>query len=326
MIVGNEGGTNIGDSLRRAAIAVGWKVLFCDARLANGSWVWLRRISWHCFDHRPLRLRAFGRSLDITAEEENPRIMISTGLAPITKELLLTLKARGMKCIHYSTDDPWNPAQRASWFIRSLQAYDKVFSARRANLEDFRRAGCREVEFLPFAFDPELFFPDRCPHQSVDFDLIFVGGADNDRARVFTGIVASGLRVALYGDYWDRYESLRKYYRGRAEGALLRRVTGAAPVNICLCRRANRDGHVMRSFEIPACGGFAIAEDTEEHREIFGEEGECVLYFANGREAVEKTRWALQHPDERLRMSGAAYRRIVSGGHTYGDRLREMLA
>ena len=55
---------------------------------------------------------------------------------------------------------------------------------------------------------------------------------------------------------------------------------GAAKVNLCLVRRAKRDGHVMRSFEIAAVGGCMLAQDTDEHREIFGPEGEAVRLFS----------------------------------------------
>ena len=82
----------------------------------------------------------------------------------------------------------------------------------------------------------------------------------------------------------------------------------------------------MRTFEIAAIGGFMMAEDTIEHRELFGQEGECVLYFKNGREAIEKACWAMQHPNDRRQMAVAAHERIVRGPNTYRDRLQRMLA
>ena len=96
-------------------------------------------------------------------------------------------------------------------------------------------------------------------------------------------------------------------------------------MNLCRVRRANRDGHVMRSFEIPAVGGFMVAEDTAEHREIFGAEGERVCYFRTPAEAVERTRWAMSHPEERARMAASARALVIGGAHTYRDRLERML-
>jgi spore maturation protein CgeB len=69
-----------------------------------------------------------------------------------------------------------------------------------------------------------------------------------------------------------------------------------------------------------------IAEDTGEHRELFGEEGECVLYFGGAREAIKKANWALGHASERRRMAAAAHQRIAQGGNTYRDRLLKMLS
>ena len=106
-----------------------------------------------------------------------------------------------------------------------------------------------------------------------------------------------------------------------ATGAIARTA-----VNICLVRRANRDGHVMRSFEIPAVGGFMLTEDTEEHRAFFGPEGQCVLYFKTPKEAAEKSHWAIANATERQRMAAAAHAKITRGGHTYTHRLQTMLA
>ena len=75
----------------------------------------------------------------------------------------------------------------------------------------------------------------------------------------------------------------------------------------------------MRTFEIAAIGGFMIAEDTEEHRELFGDEGECVLYFSDAREAAEKSLWAMRHSNERQRMAAASTAAIPSNPATIFD-------
>jgi spore maturation protein CgeB len=106
---------------------------------------------------------------------------------------------------------------------------------------------------------------------------------------------------------------------------VVRGLTAAAKVNLCLVRHANRDGHVMRSFEIAAVGGCMLAEDTVEHREIFGPEGEAVVYFRNAREAAERTRALLCNISERKRLAAGLLRRIADGAHTYTDRLATML-
>ena len=97
-----------------------------------------------------------------------------------------------------------------------------------------------------------------------------MGGADRDRVPFIAALGAAGFSIALYGDHWDRFPETKPYDRGYADPQTLRQATAAAKIALCLVRRANRDGHVMRSFEIPAIGACMLVEDTEEHREIFG--------------------------------------------------------
>ena len=157
-------------------------------------------------------------------------------------------------------------------------------------------------------------------------DVLFVGGADRDRVPIIEELATAGLNLGLHGGYWERYRSLKPLHLGHAAPSTIRSATRIVPINLCLVRRANRDGHVMRTFEIPAIGGFMLAEDTVEHREILGVEGECVLYFRSTSEAIDKARWVLRNPVERQRMAKAAHDRIVSGRNTYKDRLEQMLA
>jgi spore maturation protein CgeB len=206
--------------------------------------------------------------------------------------------------------------------------YDVVFTPRRSTILDLVALGCGRVVYLPFGYDPDLFFSGEsaeAPPELHNTDLLFVGGADSDRVPFVEKLAAGGLKLALYGSYWERYDSTKAYSLGQATPSTVRRATSVSPVNLCLVRRANRDGHVMRSFEIPAIGGFMLAEDTQEHRDLLGPEGQCVLYFASAAEAICKAHWALTNPVERQRMAQAAHELIVGGRNTYKDRLEQML-
>jgi spore maturation protein CgeB len=112
---------------------------------------------------------------------------------------------------------------------------------------------------------------------------------------------------------------------GEKSPEVIRALTGAAKVNLCLVRRANRDGHVMRSFEIAAIGGCMLAEDTEEHRAIFGGDGESVHYFRTAKQAAALARLLIDRPAERARLAASVRDRVGRGAHTYRDRLRTML-
>ena len=68
-----------------------------------------------------------------------------------------------------------------------------------------------------------------------------------------------------------------------------------------------------------------LAEDTDEHREIFGPDGAAVLYFRTPEEAGARARVLVANPTERARLSTSIRTRIVSGRHTYRERLASML-
>jgi spore maturation protein CgeB len=326
VIVGPVGDTHISGSLAHAAGSLGLSCVVIDTAPAYTGPRLPRVVLWHWGGKQPYQLHAFAERVCRQLAADPPRWLIAVGQTPITAAALHTLRALGTRCLIYSTDDPWNPAHRALWHLEALPHYDTIFSTRRSTLADFARLGCADVRYLPFAYDERLFRPPAEPTPEVsDASVLFVGGADRDRAAFFRTFVRHGPVPTLVGAYWERYADNRPLSIGRKPAEELRSLTAGAAVNLCLVRRANRDGHVMRSFEIPACGGFMIAEETDEHREILGPEGECALFFTGPRDAAEKVRLALADPAGRRRMARAGHLRIVSQHHTYRDRLRQML-
>ena len=157
-------------------------------------------------------------------------------------------------------------------------------------------------------------------------DVLFVGGAEPDWAVFMREFMRHGSPVLLAGAYWDRYPAFRAYALRIKPPEIVRALTAAAKVDLCLVRRANRDGHVMRSIEIAAIGGCMLAQDTDEHRDIFGPEAETVIYFRGVKEEAQRACALLCDSSERKRLSVCLQRRIAGGAHTYAHRLRTIFA
>ena len=159
-IVGNAGGTNVGDSLRRAGVAAGHSTSLFNSLEASAGSPFLRALAWR-IDCRPPKLNAFSAKVVAQCGQAPPHMLVATGAAPLTASALRAIRALGVVAINYSTDDPWNSAMRPRWHLRALPAYDLVFTTRRSNLDDFRRLGCPNVHYLPFGYDERLYFRAR---------------------------------------------------------------------------------------------------------------------------------------------------------------------
>jgi hypothetical protein len=329
VIVGNPEPIHVGAHLLNAARSLGLSVELCDSKAAfEAPWP-VAKLNWWLRGRLPSRLDDFSRQVVEVCQKLKPRWIISTGISPIAGWALEVIGKLGLQRLNFLTDDPWNPAHRAPWFMNALPHYDHVFSPRRANLEDLRSLGRLQVSYLPFAYAPEAHFAELPvtdkEKERFGTDIVFVGGADHERIPYISALSRAGFKIALYGRYWTRFREARGHNCGHADLQTSRKAICGAKIALCLVRRANRDGHSMRTFEVPAIGACMLVEDTEEHREIFGEDGEAVVYFRSIEGMIEKTSWLLRHDDDRLKLARAAQTLIRSRDNSYKDRLMSML-
>jgi spore maturation protein CgeB len=324
LAIGNPEALHVGAHFMTAAEECGIEARLCDVRAALSGNVWLNRASWHVAGHRAPYLGRFTASAVADCLRFRPDLVLATGLAPVTAAGLRRMRDSGPVICNFLTDDPFNPVHRSRWFAAALREYDLVFTPRRSNLDDLRRHTGKAVRYLPFAYAPAVHY--REPGDGDSPDVFFAGGADADRVPVMEALIRSGLRVQLYGGYWGRYGATRGADRGYAGAGLVRRLASRAKVCLCLVRRANRDGHCMRTFELAAMGGCILAEDTAEHREIFGGDGRRAALFGTTDEMIEKAAWLTAHEPERRKMSESCRSFIVGGNNSYADRLRTIVA
>jgi hypothetical protein len=279
---------------------------------------------------RPLHYQKFNKELIERARSFRPDVVLMVKGAAVAPSTLRELRSMGRPyLVNFATDDPFNPATNTPAILQGLELYDLVCSPRRAAMADIARASGGRVEYVRFGYKPTVHFPEppsSSERSRFETDVTFIGGADADRVPFFEHLTRSApdVRLALYGGGWDSHQDLRRHYRGFALGEGFRNAIGAASISINLVRRANRDGHVMRTFEVPACGGFMLAERTEEHQELFTED-EHVGFFDDANELAEKVAHYLSEPDRTRAMAADCHQLVVTAGHTYKDRLLEII-
>ena len=325
---------HLGGMFQRALISLGHEVIFAQESVALG-WLdqppvnTLRRL----FGRRlPTHLASFNRMVLQMASDSAPELILSVQGSYLTAETIERLKKKtGATLVNYSTDHPFNQAACTPCVRQSLPLWD-VYATPRAHTIPELKQHCKGlVMYLPFGYDPELHFPEAeiAKEERLAFssDLVFIGTCDADRVKLLKFLVRKeNLAVRLYGG-GRRYRlvrPLRRNHRGSANGRDYRLALNCSKVSLSLMRRGNRDTHVMRTFEIPACGSFMLAERTEEQCAMFEEDRECV-FFGSHDELWEKASYYLKHEQAREKIARAGFARATSGGNTYAHRLAALL-
>lgn len=332
LLVGYGASYHVGAFLRAGLEALGAPHAMVDVsryELRPGRPLAVRAAS-RLSGHRSWMRWRLNREILRVARAFRPGVVLVNGGAFMAPPALARLKAEtGAVLVNWALDDPFNPRHRTRGFLAGIPLYDVYATCRRAVIPDLERAGCRKAAYVRVAYEPSIHFPEPPvsaeDHGRFDCDVLFAGGADKDRYPLMRRIAGiPGVRLRLYGGFWERDSVLAPLARGFAYGADYRRAIGGARISLGLVRRANRDGHVMRSYEIPACGGFMIADRTEEHLELFAEDREAA-FFGSDDELVGKIGHYLAHDGERRAIAEAGRAKVTAGGNTYRDRLQELL-
>lgn len=330
LVVGTNSPEHVGSHFVSAGEKAG-----CHTQIINSRQAWigpslLRKLSYHLLSKRPTALRGFSQHVLDVCRADRPDVLLATGLAPISASSLRSIGKLGVRRVCFLTDDPWNPLNAAAFFFEAMREYDTVYSPRSANIMDLTASGCREIRQLPFAFNPDVHFPEHAvtDEERLRFscDIGLIGGADDARVALVKPLIESGFRVHLYGAYWHRFEATRAHYRGVAVGRELRLAVSGSLIQLCMGRAANRDGHAMRTYELPAMGACMLVEDTADHRALFGADGECVQYYRGSEDALSRARILLENPELRMRLSQAARDRVCSAPNTYAARLETIVS
>lgn len=322
---------NVGAFFLRALESLGYDFAFVD------EWEYVKPLTYSLAHKlvyrvvgRPPTYWALNRRVVETARSFQPQVVLFAKGAFIAPKTLIQIKRETGAClVNYATDDPFNLVTSTRDLRSGIPLYDLYVCTKRAIMDDVRRSGCANVVYVPFGYEPLLHFPQKPTkteeRKRFSSDLVFVGGADVDRVPLLRHVAKMpALQLRLYGGYWNRDPLLGRHYGGIAVGSDYRLALSGAKIALGLVRRANRDGHSMRTFEIPACGAFMLAERTDEHLELFEEDKEAV-YFDSNEELEDKITYYLKHEPERRQIAEAGFRRVTGGTHTYGDRAKQII-
>lgn len=257
----------------------------------------------------------------------------------------LVLVIRGSK-LELETLEWMKDSVRVLWFhdalMRSemdaerLRCFDRVFVFEKADVDVAREQFDLSAEFLPLAYDPEVYRP--LPDVARDLDLVFVGTYYPARRALFEWLVERfpKLQMRFYGRHVRYREPATwkawwRYQRAGQGGVFVNRSLDPVQINQAYARARlclnlhhgqSRLGCNPRVFEIFGAGATQLVDELPY---VQDQVGEGVLSYRNREELAERIMLALG--DAKLRQDLAERgRALVGEAHTFAHRIGRILA
>ena len=332
IIAGTERVEALEGSYARAFSDLGWRVEFWDPtrslhRVVRGGA--LGRL-FGTFVHVEPWWRKANLELLQIANRVRPELVLVIGTTGVRPGTLAQLRVRhpgcAICCIY-----PDGPHNLDEVRVSCLPLFDCLITSSPAWVEAFSRLGASQVRYLPFAADPELHGPVDGVVTQPEYahDLTFIGNWRYEREEFLEQLVDLDLRV-WGGDYWRsrtrKGSPLKSCWGGRQVfGHDFALACSQSKILLNMLDPVSWPGPNMRTFEVPACRAFALVERTAPVLDIF-QEGETIECFGSVEEARQKIELYTRDAEARHRMAAAAHEFVVEGGHTYRDRVRQLLA
>lgn len=235
--------------------------------------------------------------------------------------------------VHYNPDDPFGRLRHDGWgnFLACARFYDIHFVPRPQNIIEYKALGCENIYLFKRSYDPQThhdFYVDCKDKKIYGGSVGFIGSYEKERALDILYLAENGIPVRIWGLYWHKAHFL-KHPNIKIENKALyadnySKAISSFDINLNFLRKDNRDFHNSRSVEIPACGGFMLAERSTDHLRLF-EEGKEAEYFGNREELLEKIKYYLSEKNQRTTIAKAGHLRCINSGYNTIDRMRTLL-
>ena len=233
-----------------------------------------------------------------------------------------TLRLAGLKTAVLLTETPYF----LDFERQMASVYDVAFSHERRAKDYLDHPS---LHYLPHAYHPAIHSPALPPDPALACDVFFCGSLFDERARLFRGVDWTGIHFRTRGYRLDTGEL------DLMDNMAVARGYRSAKINLNHHRTTTNHGsgeHIApemaeslgpRAYEIAACGGFQLMDDSRpERHDVFGEV--CPTYRAGDTDDLTRQiRHWLARPDERARVAAAMHQAVLP--HSWTDRARRML-
>ena len=274
----------------------------------------------------PLDLENFNKRILKSSKNFNPDIYFIIKGNNVYPSTLKSVKKNNPSSIliSWTQDNMMKKHNSSYYFNESIPFYDLHCTTKSNIIEQFYKKGAKKILFLNKAFSETVHFPDFDSNYS--FKVLFIGTYEKERSVSLDFLAKNGIEVTVFGNGWEKqnHNYNLKINKFSLEGSEYRKALSSSYISLCFLRKINDDLQTSRSIEIPACGGFMIAERTTEHKLLFKENEEAV-FFSNNDELLKKVKYFLNHKLERDRIAKHGRERVLKSNYSYSKMLGKIL-
>ncbi|MBZ5558471.1 MAG: glycosyltransferase [Acidobacteriia bacterium] len=290
-----------------------------DTTAWTGAGVWAQRFNQRTY--LGSSVRAMNVALQRAVAEHRPDLVWMDKAMWAYPWVLRRLRRDGRFVVHYNTDDVFAPRHHF-WLHRlGLKACDLFLTTNRFNIKEIRRRyGVRAMR-VGMGYDREIHIPAAPVADTETPSLVFVGHWQPQTEAYITALRSAGLPVRVWGAQWHKARDRGLRAVTPLGSNLYVRTIAQAAIALCMLSHSNRNESTGRSFEIPAIGTFMLAERTHEHEFLY-RDGVGAALFSNEQELLEKSRYYLNHFDERREIANRGAARCRALGLSWDDHIR----
>lgn len=244
----------------------------------------------------------------------------------IQESTIEALRAPHRRIISWWLDDPILYFQSSPQVLAQVKLVDALFIFDRGHFSELKSLGVSHLIYLPCAVDPLVYHPKR------------VNWLDRKRFKCEIGLVANyypgrgallrylqGLDISIWGMDWKKPLALGDFPSAILRGKSLSGAEAATVYNVAqICPNVHHfqsrlGGLNMRTFEIPAAGGFELVDNIPGLENLF-EIGSEIVAYNSPEHCRELADYYLAHPKERDMIVERGRKRVIRD-HTYSQRL-----
>jgi len=223
----------------------------------------------------------------------------------------LALK-KDIPVIQWDCDSSW---RFQHWIYPRKDRVSHFVTTHSATVEWYERHGMNVIR-SQWAGSPNY----RSEGTENQYDVTFVGqkhgqyasheGMKYVRAEIVDAILAAGINLDLFGNYWDGYENWHGYIKD------FRKMIGVFDASK-ICLNLSNPWHVGtmpqikgRHFEIPQIGKLQICTPADDLQSYF-EYGKEIVVAGSTEDLVEKIKYYLENDDAREEIARAGHDRML---------------